>query len=103
MGPIAEGIIIGMSGISMASVLALAGGSIVKLWHTPKRLDRIEAGYPLIFEGLALLLDVTALQVRCQQGSKCNGELDNANESIRTYKKKLSDHLTLSTISKKET
>lgn len=66
-----EGIFIGAASLALAGLIAFFASTIIRLWHTPKRLDRLEAVIPVIVRSLLAIL-------RCQKAGVCNGETDGA-------------------------
>jgi hypothetical protein len=88
MGPIAEGIVIGIGGSLGATTLGIAGATMVRLWRTPKRVDGIERIIPPMARALLVL-------IRVHLGEKVNGEM-------KGVLKELDNVLTEGAISQKE-
>jgi len=72
-----EGIAIGVGSAAVFAFLVFLTSQIVRLWHTPKRIDRLERVVPVIFRSLLAIL-------RCQKAGVCNGETDEAISEIET-------------------
>lgn len=76
-----EGILIGVASTVGASVVFGGTALICRVWHTPKRLDRLERLLPPMLRAVLVLL-------RAQKSGAENGELDN---SIHELEDVLSD------------
>jgi len=59
----------GAGAIVIAAVLAFFAAAIARVWHTPKRLDRLEIAVPVMIRAMLSIL-------RCQKAGTCNGETD---------------------------
>ena len=88
MGPIAEGIVIGIGGTLGASVCGMVAATMVRLWRSPKRIDRIERLIPPMARALLVIL-------RVHMGEEINGEM-------KDILKELDGVLTDGAISQKE-
>jgi hypothetical protein len=75
VSPEVSGIIIGVASTAGAGALAFLVSTLARLWHTPKRLDRLERVVPVIIRSLLAIL-------RCQKAGVCNGETDEAISEI---------------------
>jgi hypothetical protein len=62
---------LGVGGTLLTAFLVFLAGSIVRAWHSPKRLDRLELAIPVMIRGMLAVL-------RCQKDGRCNGETDEA-------------------------
>jgi ribosomal protein L30/L7E len=69
-----EGIAIGVGSTLLAAIIIAMSATIARLWHSPKRLDRIDAVIPALCRAVLVLLRLH------KEGEKVNGELV---ESIR--------------------
>ena len=67
--------LLGVGGTLLAGLVVFFVSSIVRLWHTPKRLDRLERIMPVTLRALLAVLS-------CQKRGTCNGETDAAIEEI---------------------
>lgn len=76
-----EGILIGVASTVGASLVLGGAALICRVWHTPKRLDRLERLLPPMVRAVLVLL-------RTQKTGSENGELDN---SIHELEDVLSD------------
>ncbi len=88
MGPIAEGIVIGIGGTLGATAVGMMGATMKRLWRTPKRIDRIEKMIPPMARALLVML-------RVHMGEDVNGDM-------KAILKELDDVLTDGAISQKE-
>ena len=70
-----EGIAIGVGSAILTGLIAFLAATVVRLWHTPKRLDRLEKVVPVIVRSLLAIL-------RCQKAGVCNGDTDAAISEI---------------------
>jgi len=102
MGPIIEGAIIGALAIVIAGLAAWTASAISRLWHLPKRIDRMEAILPLVLENQGAVLDGLASLARCIENKACNGELESLDKIIMAAKEKMRVFLSGAAISKKE-
>lgn len=76
-----EGILIGIASTVGASLVFGGGALVCRVWHTPKRLDRLERLLPPMVRAVLVLL-------RTQKSGTSNGGLD---ESIGELEEVLSD------------
>jgi hypothetical protein len=60
-----SGILIGICSMAGATILAWIAAALVRLWRTPKRIDRLEKVVPIIGRGVWALL---AIHVREHNG-----------------------------------
>ncbi len=81
--------ILGAGGTLLAGLIVFFVTSIARLWHTPKRLDRLEKIMPVTLRALLAVLS-------CQKRGVSNGETDAAIEEINQL-------LTNGAVSQKET
>jgi hypothetical protein len=88
MGPIAEGIVIGIGGTAGAAALGMLATTMRRLWKTPKRLERIERLIPPIARALLVML-------RVHMGEEVNGD-------VKAILKELDEVLTDGAVSQKE-
>ena len=88
MGPVAEGIVIGIGGTLGATIVGMVGATMRKLWKTPKRVDRLERLLPTMARALLILLRIHA-------GEDVNGD-------IKTVLNELDGVLTNGSVSLKE-
>ena len=58
MSPETSGILIGAASLALATLLTWIGIHLGRLWHTPKRLDRIEGIIPVLTRGMWAILKV---------------------------------------------
>lgn len=58
MSPETSGILIGAGAIILAGLLIWISSQLAHLWHTPKRLDRIEGIIPILARGVWAILKV---------------------------------------------
>jgi hypothetical protein len=56
MGPIEEGIVIGIGSTAGLGILTFLITALNRVWKTPKRLDRVERVLPVIARGVWALL-----------------------------------------------
>ena len=56
MGPIGEGIIIGIGSTAGVGIITMVGTTLARVWKTPKRLDRIERLVPILLRGMWAVL-----------------------------------------------
>ncbi|MBZ5672307.1 MAG: hypothetical protein LAO04_21625 [Acidobacteriia bacterium] len=75
MNPVTEGIFIGVCSALLITFLTFLSASLVRMWHAPKRLDRLEKVVPVIIRSLLAIL-------RCQKAGICNGNTDDAIKEI---------------------
>lgn len=76
-----EGIAIGVGSAALAALVVFLATTIARLWHSPKRLDRIERILPAMVRAMLAIL-------KCQKAGVCNGDTD---EAIAEINKLLSD------------
>ena len=101
MSPETSGVFIGAGAILLAGLLTWLGVALARLWKVPKRIDRIEAMNPMMLEALMLLFDVNVIELECQQGKECNGDLTIAVNSIKAFKDRVTKFLAAASISQK--
>jgi len=82
-----EGIAIGVGSAVITGLIVFLVSALARMWHTPKRLDRIEAILPALLRAVMCVL-------KNQKEGKCNGSTQ---DSIQ----ELNDLLTNSAVSKK--
>jgi len=70
-----SGILIGAASILAAGFLTYFTVQLARLWHTPKRLDRIETLLPPLLRAVLCLL-------KNQKEGKCNGSTDKTIEEL---------------------
>lgn len=56
MSPEVTGILIGACSLLAAAILTALGAAIIRLWRTPKRIDRLERMIPPLTRGVWALL-----------------------------------------------
>jgi len=101
MSPEVSGIIVGAASIVGAGLLTWLAATLVRLWRLPKRMDRVEAISPLLLRAVMILFDVNLIEVRCQQGKSCNGDLDEAVNKMGAFRKEMDSFLSGAAISQK--
>ena len=75
LSPETQGILIGAASIIAAGLLTTVAAQLMRLWHTPKRLDRIETLIPPLLRAIMCLL-------KNQKAGKCNGTTDATIEEL---------------------
>jgi hypothetical protein len=56
MNPVTQGILIGAGSAILMTLLTIIAASLARLWHTPKRLDRLDRLIPTMARALLVLL-----------------------------------------------
>ena len=69
MSAMTTGILVGAGGLLLAGFLTYLVVQLSRLWHTPKRLDRIETLLPPLLRAVLCML-------KNQKAGKCNGTTD---------------------------
>ena len=72
-----------------------------KIGHLPKRMDRVEAMLPMMLRAFIVLYDVNLIEIECQQGKECNGDLTEAMANVEKSKSEMMDFLSSAAISRK--
>ena len=70
-----SGILIGAGAIILAGLLIWISSQLAHLWHTPKRLDRIEGIIPILARGMWAILKSTSTATRTRMLSNAFSEL----------------------------
>ncbi len=71
-----EGIIVGIASTIGIGILTWLCAALIRLWRTPKRIDRLEKLIPPIARGLLALLEV-------HKGEGTNGNVKEAHEELQ--------------------
>ena len=67
--------LLGVAGTLLAGLIVFFVSSVIRLWHTPKRLDRLERITPVLLRAMLAVLT-------CQKQGTCNGKTDEAIDEI---------------------
>lgn len=91
----------GVAGAVLIAVIMAVHRAVGRTSKVPKRVDRIESIVPLLMKGQVAQMDILLVLLKCTQGQKCNGDLEEAVDEIKKMREEHVEFLSTHAVSVK--